>query len=226
MQINEAAIIDAAIKEIEAPEWGATEQLLKVHKVVYEGDKPKVLRVDMNSNVEHAIVYFPVVNKRFYFAMYVTKDAQLEARGLFTLAYHAVYLKVNSRELSFDELAAMTKLKSTGGWNKGDTIKNLKVPQRWSAFFVESNPEPDEFERKLDKLLSVLETDIEGLVTLKANATTWIQVASEMHNGNSMIGGYNLSAPLLKRLAALEIEIDFDICAAGNLFKEEDMEGL
>jgi hypothetical protein len=42
------------------------------------------------------------------------------------------------------------------------------------------------------------------------------------HNGNSMLGGIHLDISVLQRLTALNLGIDVDLYAEGNLFLEED----
>lgn len=46
------------------------------------------------------------------------------------------------------------------------------------------------------------------------------QVASSFHNGNTMLGGHHLDKDIIKRMAALNLEIDFDLYADGNKFNE------
>ena len=81
------------------------------------------------------------------------------------------------------------------------------------------NPEPDEFENKLCKLLDFLEKDIDGIRRLADAAHGQIQAASIFHNGNTMLGGFHLDKHLLGRLNALRIEIDFDLYAEGRFFQ-------
>ncbi|RYZ82864.1 MAG: DUF4279 domain-containing protein, partial [Proteobacteria bacterium] len=134
--------------------------------------------------------------------------------------FNAVYLKVVSENLSFRELSSLTNLKPTGGWSKGDARKSGKSFFNFSALHFEPNPEPDEFEDKLRKLLDFLEMDKEGIVTLVERASVQLQVATIFHNGNTMLGGHHLDREIIKRLAALSLEVDFDLYAEGNFFKD------
>ncbi len=83
----------------------------------------------------------------------------------------------------------------------------------------EPTPGPDEFEDKLKKLLDFLETDKVGVKNLVKKAEGYIQVAMEFHNGNSMLGGAGISKESIKRMAALNLEINFDLYVSGKTYK-------
>lgn len=213
-------IIEKAIDEIQSKRFGTTEQLLEVHEVVYVDDKPQVLRVDTEDDDGTAVVYFPIKDEKFYLAVWLDTEPEIAVRAVGTEYYNAVYLKVISDNLSFQELSLLTNLKPTGGWSKGDARKSGKSFYNFSAFHFEPNPEPDEFEHKLRKLLDFLETDKDGIATLVDKASVQVQVATIFHNGNTMLGGHHLDKDTLKRLAALNLEVDFDLYAEGNFFKD------
>jgi len=40
-----------------------------------------------------------------------------------------------------------------------------------------------------------------------------------VRNGNTMLGGVYLNQPIIQRLTALNLSIDFDLYAEGNFFK-------
>ena len=70
-------IIQKATEEIEAKTFGSTEQLLAVHQIVLVDNKPKVARVDTENPDGTAIVYFPVVDEKFYLAVYLDTQPEL-----------------------------------------------------------------------------------------------------------------------------------------------------
>ncbi|MFO0331262.1 MAG: DUF4279 domain-containing protein, partial [Bacteroidota bacterium] len=78
-----------------------------------------------------------------------------------------------------------------------------------------------EFEDKLVKLLDLLETDKEGIKRLVDKADGRISVAKTFHDGNGMFGGPHLDRKTVKRLADLNLSVDFDLYADGNSFKED-----
>lgn len=213
-------IIKKAIEEVESKTFGTTQQILEVHEVVYTDNQPQVLRVDREKEDGTAIVYFPVRDERFYLAVYLDTEPQVAVRGVETEPHHSVYFRATSETLSFEELSSLTTLQPTGGWSKGEKRRWGNTLHDFSSFHLEPNPEPDEFEDKLEKLLSLLEQDQRGTIQLVESMGGYIQVASIFHNGNTMLGGHHINTGLLKRLAALNLAIDFDLYAEGIPFKE------
>jgi hypothetical protein len=212
-------IIEKAIEEVETKTLGVTQQFLAIHKLVYADNKPKIARVDTDK-VDEAIVYFNVEDAKFFLAVYVDLKPNVSVRWTNTEPYHSVYFRASSETLSLSELSDVTLLIITKGRNKGDK-KNPdsgKVVWKESSIFIEPNPEADEFEDKLTKLLDYLESDSKGIEKLVSNANGHIQVYSSFHNGNTMIGGHHLEKDHIKRLSKLNLEIDFDISTDGNFF--------
>jgi hypothetical protein len=213
-------VIERAIDELQSKRFGTTEQLLEIHEVVYVDNKPKILRVDTEADDGTAIVYFPIKGEKFYLAVWLDTIPEVSVRAVGTENYNAVYLKVISNDLSFEELSSLTTLKPTRGWSKGDRRKSGKSFYNFSALHFEPNPEPDEFQDKLRKLLDFLEQDKEGINKLMDKASVEVQVATVFHNGNTMLGGHHLDKETIKRLAALNLELDFDLYAEGKFFKD------
>ena len=216
--MTDTSIIEKAIKEIESKQFGVTEQFLKIHDIVYEGDKPKVVRVDMEKGDGTAIVYFPVKDEKFHLAVYIDTIPEVSVRHVSTESYNSVCFSAVSETESFEQLSQLTKLKPTKGWSKGD--KRGATTSRFSKFIFEPNPEPDEFEDKLKKLLNNLERDKEGIAKLAEKSEVCIQVAQEFHNGNTMLGGSHIDKESIKRIANLNLPIDFDLYVGGNLFRD------
>lgn len=88
-----------------------------------------------------------------------------------------------------------------------------------STIFYEPNPEPDEFETKLKKLLDYLEQDKEGILSLVEKAGGYTQVAIEFHNRNTMFGGPHIDKVDIGRMSNLNPEVDFVLYANGKFFK-------
>jgi hypothetical protein len=217
--IDQQLIIDAAYEEIALRRCGVTKQLLAIHEVVYEDDKPKVLRVDIEREDGRAIVYFPIKGEKFYLAAYVERRGDKLEAICYTEAYHGVAFKAFSDTLSLEEISALTRLTPTRGWTKGGKrLYKSSLPATNTCAIFEPNPEPDEFEDKIAKLLDYLETDKEGVAAIVEKAEGYIQVASIFHNGN--IDGYNLSKEVIRRASLLNLEIDFDLYAQGNFFRD------
>lgn len=215
--MTELQIIELIEKEIKEKTLGTTVQYLEIHSPIYTDGKLKVDRIDREGENDLIIAYLPVINERFYFAIYIdTENNEIIKVG--TEANNCVYFRADSEIFNFEELAKMTKLQSTGGRNKGD----IRGTGFWkeSSIFFEPNEEPDEFEDKLKKLLSFLETDVVGTKRLVREAGGYIQISMEIHNGNTMLGGPHIDSDALKRMSDLGLAIDFDIYVGGRSFKD------
>ncbi|PKK38379.1 hypothetical protein BWI96_00940 [Siphonobacter sp. SORGH_AS_0500] len=215
--MTDQQVIELIEKEFKEKTLGVTEQYLEIHIPIYIDGNLKIDRIDREKKGELIIAYLPVFNERFYFAIYidiVTNDII----SIGTEAHNCVSFRADSAKFNLEELATMTFLDSTDGRNKGDK----KGTGFWeeSTIFFEPNPEPDEFEDKLKKLLDFLESDREGTKHLVRNAGGYIQVTMEMHNGNSMLGGPHIDTNALKRMSDLGLGINFDLCVGGKSFKD------
>ena len=217
--MTDIEIIQICTEEVEQKSWGITEQFLDIHSLVYEAGKLKIERIDRDKRDGILIAYISVKDERFYLAIYVKANPKPEIVGVGTEPYHSVYFRVTSETLDFDQLSCLTKLKPTGGWNKGDMRKYGKGEYNFTSLEFLPNPEPDEFDDKLENLLDFLEQDEEGIKKLVEMAGGYIQVAMFFHNGNTMLGGPHLSKNAIKRMNALNLEIDFDLYANGKYFK-------
>ena len=213
-------IIEKALSEIENKNFAVTEQFLEIHELVFEGNKPKIDRIDTESNDGTAIVYFPIKGEKFFLAIYLDTISNLEVRAVSTEPYNSVRFMASSEVLGLKELSELTTLKYSSGKNKGDKRGQNSV---WNYSFIsfEPNQEPDEFEDKLKKLLDYLEQDKPGISQLIEQGKGYIQVTIEFHNGNTMLGGPHLELESIKRLGELNLSIDFDLYAGGNLFKAD-----
>jgi len=215
--MTDQEIIELIEKEFREKTFATTEQYLEIHSPIYLDNKIKVDRIDREG--ESIVAYLPVLDERFYFAFYIDPRAK-KFLGMGTEAYHMVYFRATSETLSIDEIKSMTSLKPTEFWNKGDLTKNRVRAYTFSHFEILPNPEPDEFDDKLRKLLSCLEQDKDGVKRLVDNANGYIQVAMDIHNGNGMIGGFHLTKDDIRRMNELGLEIDFDLYVRGNSFKD------
>ena len=213
--------IQYANNEIESKTIGFTEQLLNIHQVVYSNGKPKIARVDTDKPDGTVIVYYHIVDQTFYLAIYINTIPEPTVRAVTTEPYHSVYLRADSETLSLSEQEKFSVLPATGGRNKGDKKSKTSATATWKAstIFFEPNTEADEFEDKLEKLLIFLEGDKTGLNRLVSEADAYIQLYSSFHNGNTLLGGHHINKDLVKRMAALNLAIDFDISIEGTSFK-------
>ncbi len=207
------------LKELNDKTFAVTEQYLEIHSPIIVDGKLKIDRIDREKDNGVIIVYLPVDNEPFHFAVYIELESS-EIIAFDTQAFHNVYFIATSDSYSLKELTAMTKLISTSSHDIGSKRRRGNSIYEFSSFEICPTPEPDEFEDKLKKLLDVLEEDIDGIKQLVQMTDSCIQVASSFHNGNGMIGGHNIDYVDIKRMNEMNLSINFDIYGSGNKFKE------
>lgn len=202
-------------EEFKLQRYAVTSQYLEIHAPVYVDGKLVIERIDRNGDDGDIIAYLPVEDEQFYFAIYL--DAKKErVSGIATESYIRVYFTATSDSISANEFSQLTLLKPTELWNKGDLRSDGKSQHTFSRFSIEPNPEPDEFEDKLKKLLDLLEQDKEGIKKLVDIADGDIKVAITSHVSNC--GGHHLSKNDIRRMNDLGLSIDFDLYSGGREF--------
>ena len=215
--MTQEEIVALVVSEFQTPTLGVTEQYLEVHAPVTENGTIKIDRIDWEAGHDRAIVYVPVVDEFFHFALLVNLKLK-KVYGFRSEPWHRVYFNATSKTLSLQELQSCTSLIPTSGWDKEDLRPHGKNRYGFSSFKLLPNPEPDTFENKLTKLLDRLETDPEGVKKLAEKTKAEITVAINFHNGNGMLGGLHLDQRSLQRIAELNFSMDFDLYAEGHPF--------
>ena len=111
--------IELIEKEFKEKTLGVTEQYLEIHSPIYADNKLKADRIDRDRKDELIIAYLPVLDEKFYFAVYIDTKTN-EVTGVGTEAYHRVYFRATSETLSADSLKAMTHLTAVGFLEKSN----------------------------------------------------------------------------------------------------------
>ncbi len=220
--MEKAEIIAVAIAEIANPALSVTRQFLAIHSVAYEAGEPKIAWVDLYEEKKLGIVYFAVESEKFYLAISISvakPEFQPEPQWMWAQEWNRIAFQATSETLDSQQLMALTKLKPTTSWNKDDQRKGVGSKHKCSLIEFVPHPEPGEFEVMLKKLLTFLEQDIEGVRALVDKAAGFVQISSVFHNGNTVLSGLHLDKECIQRLAALNLEIDFDLYAKGNLYR-------
>ncbi|WP_300674712.1 DUF4279 domain-containing protein [Soonwooa sp.] len=213
--MNTTQIRDLIEFELRKKEWAITEQLLEIHSPIFEKKKLKIAKI--RKNRKEIIVYLPVENENFYFVFFISRKTN-KIEGISTESYISIYFRATTDKLSFKELKELTSLKPSNGWNKGD-LRHGKIKYKFSSFIFELNSEPDTFENKLSKLLRKLYSHKSEIMKMNKKAFCIIQVWTELHNGNNMIGGTHLNLEHISKLHSLGLEIDFDQYISGKKYK-------
>jgi hypothetical protein len=213
--MTDLEISQLILTEFKEKTLGVTSQYLEIHAPIYENKQLKIDRIDREKNDDTIIAYLPVKDEYFFFSVYLNKRTA-EIFSISTESRNLVSLIFASESMTSDELKTLTKLKCQEFWDKGDKKPNRNTFYKFSGIEFYPNPEPDEFEDKLDKLLAFIEDDKENILLLSQKSNGYIHVLMDFHRGNQLLGGMNLKAETLKRISTLNLSIDFQITAWGN----------
>lgn len=202
--------------ELKTMEWGVTEQFMEIHSPVLFQNSVQIDNVAVTQN--KISVFVPVENERFYLVFYIDSDKD-QITGISTEPDIEIYFKATSAVLSETELKQYTHLEISESWNKGDIKQSGKTSHTSSGIIIEPNKKPNDFESKLNELISELKKDKGGIEALSKNDDGYIQVLMNYHNGNGMVGGPNLNEMNIKDLNDLGLSIDFNFNVSGNLYR-------
>lgn len=203
-------------EEINSNTFGVTEQYLEVNSVIYDDDKLKIERIDREKQ-DIIIAYLPVQDERYYISFYLNNLTE-DIVSVEIEQNNCVYFRAISEVMDLQQLCSMTSLLPTESWNKGDSRGKNNRPQKFTTLIFEPNPEPDDFDDKLRKLLDFLEQDEEGIKALVENANGFIQVVINFYIGNTMLGGPTIDKDIINRLSKLNLGINFDLYVSGVPF--------
>lgn len=216
MSLTDTEISNLVAQEFKTPTLAVTEQYLEIHQPVYENSFVKIARIDRDG--EMVIVYIPVEGEYFYFAVYIDAE-KAEVTGFNTESRNIVSLCITSDGLDINDLSLLTCINPTKTWNKGDLRPNKKAAYNYTLVEYEPNPEPDQFEDKLKKLLVVLskeKAEVNKLVTI---ANAYVRVIMDFHAGNQLLGSADIDLECLKIITELNLRIRFEFAAWGEPFK-------
>lgn len=204
-------------EEFQKKTLAVTSQYLDIHQPVFQNGEIKIERIDReddNNNV--VIAYLPVKDEHFYFAIYIDNEKE-EVVGFGTESRNTVSLIATSENLKWREFSFLDKLHPSLVWNKGD-LKNEKMGYNCSLIEYEPNPEPDEFEDKLRKLLALLTNEKENVKKIMSKADAYISVIMDFHAGNQLLGSAVLDKDCLQQATQLGLTIQFQFTAWGKPF--------
>lgn len=208
--------------ELLNPTFEMTRQYLKILEVKYEDDKPKITKIDFDKNQNRATAYVEVKNESFYLEFVFDTTDTIYLIGLDSLPFVEISFMPTSEKLTTDELLKITSIKPTNIITKGDFFSNGKFEYTYNGLEFETFSEPGRIERKLNYLLDILETDIEGIKDLSRQTSTKdIFVTIVYHIGNGNFTGLFIDSEIINRLSKLGLELTFDIYATAKKFENE-----
>ena len=215
---DNAAIVAVAVAEATNPTFGTSKQFLKVHSVSYANGKPEVAGITISADQLLAMVYFAVEDEEFFFVVSVSL-ASLTVEYAWVEDYHRVSFHATSETSDVTQLSALISLQPTSTLNKGDKRGPGTGEWKYHSIEFEPNPEPNPFETKIEQLLTFLEQDATGIRALVDQAAGYLRVISVFYNGNTSLGGISFDKETVRRMAALNLSVDFDLNAQGNFYK-------
>jgi hypothetical protein len=199
-----------------------TRQFLKILEVKYEGNKPKIAKIDFHENQNQATAYVEVKNESFYLEFVFDTTDNIQLTGVDTLPFVRISFMPTSEKLTTDELLKITSIKPTNTITKGVFFSSGKFEYTYNGLEFETFSEPGRIERKLNYLLDILETDLEGIKELSRQTSTKdIFVTIVYHIGSGNFSGLYIDNEIINRLSKLGLELTFDIYATGKKFENE-----
>lgn len=200
-------IKEVATKEIESPSEKSTiELLLKIKLKVHNSQYVIASITEDGYENSHILVLFEVENNRFYFAMYLKNKIPYECDYSSTLPGNDVYLNAISYDKKLNELTEITKLLPSSGWSIYDVIGTRTMD--FTSFKINSTlVKTMDINSKLEDIVNFLEQKVDGLAKLNSISKCNIVIATWQHL--SHIDGFSIDRKLLKRLALLDIDIDY-----------------
>ncbi|NGZ74563.1 DUF4279 domain-containing protein [Saccharibacillus alkalitolerans] len=215
------AIRKAALREASEQSLAVSRQLLGHQELERENGVPVIAGILEEPGERVAAVYFPVKEERYFFVVYVDTEPEVSLRFAGMDSGSRVYCRIVSETLDLPELLRLIPLEPNKTWQKGTRVSERSEALRsFSGMAIE----PDrrlyiEAERKLERLLEVLETRASAF-PLSGDSTAHVQIA--YYGYKEQMGGVHLSTALMSRLAALGLELDLDLYAGGPDLFEED----
>ncbi len=207
-----------AISEIDQMNFGITQQILAVNELVYENGHPKIEKVELDAQNKSAMVHFPIKDECIFFTVFLETEPAIKVVWTNTTDGSRVIFRVTSDTMALNEISSFIKIHPTRSWNIGDPHPNGKTNHTFSLFDFEPIPDlTGKIESKINTLLDLLEKDTEGIRKLSVLANSYIQIHWHGYNGNGMLGGFQLDQATITRLANLQLAIDLDLYADGNL---------
>ena len=213
--LDEQAIRNVALQEILSPTFELTKQFLAVNNIVFRENMPYIEDVILDTQENLARVYFPIEGEQYYLVISITPGPQAIVSMIAMSPGNRVYFAAKSEVHSLEELLALTSVKPTKTWRKGE--KRGKSP-RHSGFEVRPfEKETGGVEDKLHVLLDILLPFKSALRSLSTLASIGIYVVYYGYQGQ--MWGIHLDEETIRKLAELNLSVDFDLYASGPELK-------
>lgn len=209
-------------EELLNPNFEMTRQHLSVMEVVYERGHPNIVAIEIDAFPNQVIAYVEVKNKSFYLQFVFDTSEAIEISCIDTSPFVGITYMPSSVDLTLEQLTLMTSLNASESICKGDYFSNGKFQYNYNALVFNSFQGPGSIKKKLDYLLDILETDIDGVMNLsRQTESADLFVTVVYHIGNGNFTGLYVDKEQINRLSKMGLELTFDIYAAGTKFINE-----
>lgn len=209
--MNTQEIRKIAIQEVLTPSLALTGQYLAVNKVVFKENVPCIEDIILNPKENLAQVYFLIEGEPYYLVVILTLEPFPTVRWVGTSPGNNVYFAVKSQERSLEELLALTNMKPTRTWRKGE--RNGRLP-RHNGFELRC------YEKKMGEVEDKLRALVDTLLPYKTDLSRLSQVASAginiaYYGYKEEMWGIGLDKEIIGKLAELQLSVDIDLYASG-----------
>lgn len=206
-----------AVAEVEALEWGISQQFFAVHRPVLVAGRPHVAGVVSAAEPDALFVFFAVQDESYHFWVRVeprSHGPQIAFVG-YCPQYH-VSFDVSSDSVTPDEITAHIGLSPTEVRTKGSSrLPGARPFPRHLWTFEALAGQPGFLEDKLTHLFRVLGERQPRISTLAADCSAEVSVVS--HQWQAWPEGFHLSPEYLARLHDLRASFDLDLYVGGPL---------
>lgn len=201
-------LLEKVISEIKNPNFESTREYLNAFEIELEEGKPKVQLIESDVYDDVVVVFVKIKQEPFFLAFSFSKE-NLELRGTYTENSNQIYFTATSKTMTFKQLSKMTKLTNLKGWS----FDQLRPSGKSKYGFSRISYEPIEnraydFETKLNRLVSDLKSDAEGVIRITNSANAIISIHHQMHTSANK--GIIFKNQIIKSLGELNLGIDID----------------
>jgi hypothetical protein len=208
---------EAATAEVLVPKLATTEQILSVHRLLKQDDRPIVIWVDETIEEGAFHAYFQLENEPYYLVVVLRRSGeQLVAATSYIQAAVRVFLTISSDTLEPDKITELLGLTPDESHAKGETRDPRRPYLRFKQHRWVFHPDktvPGSLEDKLSALLNQLEPVQAKVASLQDQCGIHIGICYEGYQ--DWMGGVHLTAKTISRLADLKADIDLDLYASG-----------
>lgn len=218
MDKNQAEFIKIAIEELLNKRFDFTKQFLLVHQIVIENELPIISRIAIETDNNHAAVYFSVKDEKFFFVIYLQIQPNIQVKFVNVENAHRVYFTATSRTKTYQEMLSLLNLDPLEGYSIGNR-KNFigKSHDHSRIIFEPIKNQAYDLNHKLYILLEALNLDKQNVINLAQLSNAYISIHRYQYvSGHA---GINFPQNIIQQLSDLKLSIDIDSYVVGNLMK-------